>query len=438
MLNIADACSLIAQSVQAVAPESCSLQHALGKRLALPITSQENSPPFDKSMMDGFAVRVADLQPAPQELKVVGTLLAGQTSERTLGVGEALQIMTGAPIPTGADAVIPIEFAAASDPDSSTSDEPLPASTTVRFRALPNITAGYNIIPCGSNLRVGEEVLAAGTLLRPQEIALLAELGQATVRVRRTPQVAILATGDELVPIEATPGPGQIRNSNALMLAAQVAAWGAEPLILGIARDNRADLAAKIQQGLQADFLCLSGGVSAGEKDLVPQELKAAGVVEVFHKVAMKPGKPVWFGKRADLTISADSTVQPRYVFGLPGNPVSSMVCFELFVATALRKFCGVDDPQPALYSASLTCDFQQRGDREVWFPARIDIGDRGELLVTPTGWKGSSDLRSTVLANGSLRIPAGERNYAAGTTLKVLLWSGSRILPKLNGSGLD
>lgn len=413
MITVPQALSLISEMVQPVSEEMRELSNSLGCLLASAVESAENSPPFDKSMMDGYAVRSGDLTTGETELEVIGEVTAGNVSTVDLAPGSAIRIMTGAPIPGGADAVIPVEQSQLRDPQC------------VILRILAAVNPGENIIPCGSNMKAGELALPANRRIRPPEIALLAELGQAEVRVRRQPRVVILATGDELVPVSATPSPGQIRNSNAFMLAAQVRAVGADPILLEIARDTRDDLRAKIEVGLESDFLCLSGGVSSGKLDLVPSALAAAGVQEVFHQVAMKPGKPIWFGKREHPHFN------PCYVFGLPGNPVSSLVCFELFVRTAIRRFTGLAEPAPNLIPAKLTKKFQQRGDREVWFPALTEF-DKTEIIVTPTNWNGSSDLRSTVEANSSLCILAGERTYLPGEVLPVLLWSGCEIASKL------
>ncbi len=413
MLNVYDALDLIAETVSPTAPQIVSLADAAGSLLAVDIASPEDSPPFDKSMMDGYAARLADMKSGEATFDVIGEITAGYQPEDSVASGSAIRIMTGAPIPVGADVVIPVE------------QSEMIGDARVKLSVDRKVGLGWNIIGSGTNMRRGENVLTAGTRIRPQEIALLAEMGQARVSVRKSPRVAILATGDELVPVEETPGPGQIRNSNARMLAAQVQAIGAEPVVLGIARDVCLNLQAKIEEGLQCDFLCLSGGVSAGVLDLVPSMLKKAGVEQVFHKVAMKPGKPIWFGSRESESSSA------CYVFGLPGNPVSSMVCFELFVAAALRRFAGKHSSAPELLDATLLVNFKQRGNREVWFPSRVSI-ENGVVVVEPTGWKGSSDLRSTVAANCSARFPAGEQHFQAGEIVKVLLWSGSEITSKL------
>lgn len=391
MLTVEQALTAIRTHVVPAAPVNLDLEQAAGCVLAEDVISRTDSPPFDKSAMDGYAIRSLDRSP----LQIIGEVTAGQVSELQLEAGQAIRIMTGAPIPSGADAVVPFEL---------TSD----VSETVALNS--KVTAGDNIIPRGKMMRSGDVVLRTGTLLRAPQIALLAELGQSVVSVRHPPRVAVLATGDELVPIDQEPGPGQIRNSNALMLATQVKQAGAEPVILGIAKDERDDLESKVARGLEADFLCLSGGVSAGKLDFVPSVLTSHGVEQVFHKVRMKPGKPIWFGK----------TTTGRYVFGLPGNPVSSMVCFELFVRAAMRAFCGL----PALKAtqATITTNFSYQTDRSTYFPASLTV-DRGQFVVTPNEWKGSADLRSAAEANCSLLIPVDGCDYQSGDVVDVLPW---------------
>jgi molybdopterin molybdotransferase len=264
-------------------------------------------------------------------------------------------------------------------------------------------------------VRSGDVVLRAGTKLNGSRIGALAELGRAQVNVHRRPTVAILATGDELVPVDQEPGPGQIRNSNESMLVAQIQAAGAIAVPLGIARDNRIDLRAKIEQGLQCDMLVLSGGVSAGTLDLVPSELASAGVTEVFHKVEMKPGKPVWFGLRRVGTTA-------NYVFGLPGNPVSSLVCCELFVRTALKRLMGEPALRPQAVPAALEHRHSARADRPTYHPARLTWTPTGPV-VTLVPWHGSSDLCGTVAANAMALLPGAARQYGVGDCLETFAW---------------
>lgn len=406
MLSVEQAWEAIMAVVAPAQPVELPLAGSLGSVLAADVQSTVDSPPFDKSMMDGYAVRVADINSAMPSLEVLEEVSAGRTPTRSVIPGGAIRVMTGAPVPLGTEAVVPVEWTSLSADGRK-----------VHVLGERPVSRGFNILPRGQSLRQGETVLKSGTRIRAQEMALLAELGQARPLVRRPVRVAILATGDELVEVDQQPGPGQIRNSNALMLAAQVQQAGAEAVLLGIARDCRDDLRQKIQAGLECDLLCLSGGVSAGKLDLVPSELQAAGVREVFHKVSMKPGKPVWFGWRPGTAGSA-----PRYVFGLPGNPVSSMVCFELFVRTALRRGAGIEPACPVLQRARLSSPVVHRSDRPTYFPARVEIIDGG-LWVQPVPWQGSADLRSTVDANCSVCIPSGDVEWEQGREVSILTW---------------
>ncbi|MBL8849068.1 MAG: molybdopterin molybdotransferase MoeA [Planctomycetaceae bacterium] len=402
MLTVEEALNRIVAETQPLESVMRPLSEALGLVLAEDVVSDCDSPPFDKSLMDGFAIRCSDVRGPETLLQIVGELTAGRVSDRPLASGEALRIMTGATIPQGADAVVRIEDAVVDGPN-------------VRFTCGP-VAVGKSIFRQGESMRRGETVVPAGRLLRPQELGLLAELGRATVRVVPTPRVAVLATGDELVPVDQTPGPGQIRNSNETMLRAQLGRAGCDVHSLGIARDNEQELEAAIRKGLEFDMLCLSGGVSMGKLDLVPATLAKCGVREVLHKVFLKPGKPVWFG------VYDPPTGPRRCIFGLPGNPVSSMVCCELFVQTAVRVLAGRTPPQPVAVPARLAVPHSHRDDRPTFIPAFLETTANGPL-VTPVAWKGSADLRATVNANALIFMPAGAREYDAGTKVDVYNW---------------
>ncbi len=402
MLSVDDAFARILEIVQPLAPHPLALDEALRRTLAEDVVSDVDVPPFDKSMMDGFAVNAADTANGRTGLKVVEEILAGSTPQRSIQSGEAAQIMTGAPIPSGADAVIPVEQT---------------QYDTQRGEVILNVrlvSSGLNIMPRAAVTRKGETVLSAGRVIRPQEVAALAEWGRSPVAVFPVPRVAVLATGNELVPVEQKPGPGQIRNSNESMLVAQIHQIGAEPVPLGIARDEESELTDRIEHGLQYDVLLLSGGVSAGKRDLVPAALSRCGIREVFHKVRVKPGKPIWFGHSEETGC---------FVFGLPGNPVSSMVCFDLFVQTALRRLLGVDPARKPLLQAALEQGHNSHGDRSVYFPATIRV-DAGQLSARLVNWQGSSDLRSVTDANGVVFIPAGDVELQAGDKVDVLIWN--------------
>ncbi len=414
MLTVHEALIALLVEVRPFAVETHPLAETHGLALAKDIVSNTDSPPFDKALMDGYAVRAADIMNGRATLTVIEEVTAGHVPQKPVGPGETTQIMTGAVIPDGADAVTPIEDSELEDGSAW--------SKTVKI-ATRQIESGTNIIHRGTSMKRGEQVLPAGRLLRPQELGTLAEMGQHMIAVRRQPRIGVLATGDELVPIFETPGPGQIRNSNETMLVAQIRRSGGEPVPLGIAHDERNHLRERILAGLECDVLLLCGGVSAGKLDLVPSELEAVGVRQVFHKVQVKPGKPIWFGvfEPSDTESAADFD-RRCYVFGLPGNPVSSMVCFELFVRTAIRQLMGIEPSQPAPVRARLTKDHVARGNRPTYYPAYLDWNESGPV-VTPVKWHGSSDLRATVEANAMVLFQAGDQIHQAGEIIEVFRW---------------
>jgi molybdopterin molybdotransferase len=274
----------------------------------------------------------------------------------------------------------------------------------------PPMAAGQNIVRQGASMRRGDTVLAVGQEIRPIEIGILAEVGRTRVGVIRKPTVAVLSTGNELAAIDEIPQAGHIRNSNGPMLMALAKRAGANVMSLGIGRDDLTQLRDLISQGLTADVLILSGGVSAGVLDLVPQALADLGVKQVFHKVSVKPGKPLWFGV-------AVHNERPTLVFGLPGNPVSSLVCFEVFVRPALAKLQGRDSQGLPRIQAPLAQDFEHRGDRTTFYPARLENG-----AVKLLSWKGSGDLRTLAEATALAHFPPGNQSYHAGTLIDVLL----------------
>jgi molybdopterin molybdotransferase len=372
------------------------LASALGLVLAEDVASDLDMPPFDKSMMDGYAVRSADVAREGADLEVVEEIMAGMTPSHSIGAGQAARIMTGVPVPVGADTVVMIERT-----------ESLDGGKRVRIAA--SAKPGQNIQPRGRELRRNEPVLKTGVELRPQEIGLLATVGRAIVRAIPAPEVAILSTGDELVEASQVPGPGQSRNSNGPMLVAQVARTGARPRSLGIARDRTEDLKERIADGLRSSLLILSGGVSAGKLDLVPGVLTELGVTPHFHKVALKPGKPIFFGTKKQ---SEGATL----VFGLPGNPVSSFVGFELFVRPALDLLRGRASRGPIFESMPLAAEFAYSTDRPTYHPAQIEDG-----RVQPVTWHGSPDLRALTLANALVLLPVGEQIHRAGVVLPTL-----------------
>jgi molybdopterin molybdotransferase len=308
--------------------------------------------------------------------------------------------MTGAPIPAGADVVVPVE---------ATRSE----GSQVRIDDRPP-QPGHNILRQGREMRQGEIVLRAGALLRPQALGILATVGRTKALVQPRPRVAVLSTGDEVVEAPQAPGPGQIRNGNGPMLAALAGRAGALPRYLGIARDRVDSLRPMIEEGLQSPVLVLSGGVSAGKLDLVPEVLQELGVSAHFHKVEMKPGKPVYFGTRAP------GPPPVGLVFGLPGNPVSALVCFELFVRPAIRRLMGHADAGPRMLSLPLAEDFAYRTDRPTYYPARLETSAVG-LAIRPLPWFGSADLRAVAPATGFILFPPGDLRHAAGQRFPFL-----------------
>lgn len=413
-ISIDEAYSAILQTASSLEPVRVSLGDALNACLAEDLVSPIDSPPFDKALMDGFALRAADFS-SEAVFEVVETISAGRVPERSIGSRECARIMTGAPLPVGADCVIRLEDARNDDgPHSDRND----TSTAQRVKfELKRCDPEMNLLRRGTSVRVGQSTFSAGMQLTAARIGALAELGQASVAVHRRPVAAILATGDELTPIDVVPGPGQIRNSNEAMLAAQLATLGTTVRPQGIARDDAVDLRRKIDDGLAADLLVLSGGVSAGQRDLVPSALAAAGVRMVFHGVEIKPGKPLWFGARP-----ADDSRRRCLVFGLPGNPVSSLVCASLFVQTAVRALSGFREPVRPPSRAKLTHEFVMKGDRPLFHPATICDTPDG-AVVSLVAWHGSADLCGTIAANGTAFFPPAPRTYSAGDSVPVHAW---------------
>jgi molybdopterin molybdotransferase len=403
MITVDEALAHVLQRSTTLPSRTVELRDALGRVLAHDVVSDVDSPPHDKSIVDGYAVIAADLAGGVAELDVLEEVVAGAVPTRTVTAGTATRIMTGAPLPAGADAVVMVERT-----ELLAGDRP-----RVRIADAP-LRSGQNITRRGAAMRAGQVVLRAGQPLRPIEIGLLAEVGQARVDVVPRPRVAVLSTGNELVPIDAQPGPAQIRNSNEPLLIAAAERAGAEVTGLGIARDDRDDLRRLIGQGLDADVLILSGGVSAGVLDLVPEVLVELGVQPVFHKVRVKPGKPVWFGVLAGKTANT-------LVFGLPGNPVSSYVCFELFVRPALGVLAGHADWGLVRVSGLLAREHRQRGDRPSYHPALYRSGEQGNT-IEPLTWAGSGDLRGLSAANALAYFPAGDRVFQPGEPIDALL----------------
>lgn len=401
LITVEEALSIVLQTGEALPPETTPLAtSALGLILAENVTSDLDMPPYDKSLMDGYAIRVGDLQEGQGTLEVIEEVTAGKQPKSPIGEGQATRIMTGAPIPEGTEAIVMHERTTLNGNRVEIND--------------PGLKEGQNILRQGSEMIEGDLVLAEGATIRPPEMGLLATVGKTAVQLIPPPRVAIVSTGDELVEPMMTPRPGQIRNGNGPMLVGQVSQAGGLPRNLGIARDEKAHLHSLIKEGLEAHILVLSGGVSAGKLDLVPGVLEELGVEGLFHKVQLKPGKPVFFG------VLGREKRPSTLVFGLPGNPVSALVCFELFVCPAIRKLKGQENPEPVYLEAELVEDFAYRTDRPTYHPAQLVQKPLG-WGVKMIPWLGSPDLCALTNANALACLPVGDHTYSAGTRLSVL-----------------
>lgn len=387
--------------------ESCSLAEALGRVLAEEIVAAHPLPPFDNAGMDGYAVRAADLVHAtpdtPMALDMIEVIPAGRVSSRVLESGQAAKIMTGAPLPQGADAVVQVESTAEEDG---------------RVLVWEAVKPGENVRHAGEEVTAGDVVLGDGAILGPPEIGLLAALGRGVVQVHQKPRVAILSTGSELVEVDRPLGPGQLHNSNAYSLRALCQQLGVEPTVLGIVPDDYQATRELFARGLDYDVLLTSGGVSVGQFDFVKEVQDELGVERRLWGVAVKPGKPLSFGVRGR-----------TLVFGVPGNPVSAMVSFELFVRPALLRLMGYRRTTRPTYRAILAEDVVNTDSRVFVVRVRAWREDN-TWYVSSTGAQGSGILRSMVGANGLVLIPPGPGRAKAGDEVEFLLLREDLIEP--------
>lgn len=412
LLSCAQALQTIAEKMRSLAEprrERIALEAAQGRVLAEPIFADRDQPPFPRSTRDGYAVCA---RYAGVPMRLIGSVRAGEQWTGTkMHANEAIEIMTGAPVPEVADAVVMLEHVTVS-------------GDTLALQLGRSVTAGENIVAQGAEARDGDRLLRHGVRMGPAEIALSASVGTTELLVYAVPAVAILATGDELVAVHETPGPMQIRNSNSHGLAALVQANSVVARTLPPAADTRESLHAAIAAARNADMLLLSGGVSAGKYDFVEEALLALGAEFFFTGVAMQPGKPAVFGR-----IPADATHGEQWVFGLPGNPVSTQVTATLFAMPLLRALAGectwVDEervpPQPFFVQAQLTQAVQVRPGLTRFLPALLASSLEGATVRT-TGWQGSGDLNGNARANCYLVVPPDADALLAGTTVTVLL----------------
>jgi len=399
MIQVQEALDKILCQIQFKGVETVPLDQALGRVLTEDVVSCINNPPLDNSAMDGYAVIAKDIESAtpenPVKLEVVEEIAAGYTSKGTLKPGQTMRIMTGAPIPPGADAVL-MQEDTQKDGDS--------------ILCLDKADVEENIREAGEDVKIGESVLKKGTTLSPAHIGMLAVIGRSQIAVSQRPTVSILSTGDEILELDETPQGPQIFNSNGHMLAAQIKSAGGIPVYLGIAMDTEKDLMEKFEWALKADIVVSSGGVSVGDYDLVKSSLQKMGQDMLFWKVAMKPGKPLAFGR-----------IGKTPIFGLPGNPVSSFVSFEQFVRPSLRKVLGCSDLSHKTVQAKLTRTINKKPGRLHFLSSIVSWAD-GEYTVTPAGEQGSGILKSAANANGLLIFPLEAEEIKQGQEVAVQL----------------
>ena len=399
MIQVEEALDTILSKIKFKGVEKVPLGQALGRVLAEDVISRVNNPPLDNSAMDGYALIAEDIQSAtpenPVKLDVVEEIAAGYTAKGVLKPGQAMRIMTGAPIPSGANAVLMQED---TQKDSNA------------ILCLDKADVDENIRMAGEDVKIGEEVIKKGTTLSPAHIGMMAVVGRSQIAVGQRPIVSILSTGDEILELDETPEGPQIFNSNGHMLAAQIKSAGGIPVYLGIAKDTEKDLMEKFESALKADVVVSSGGVSVGDYDLVKSSLQKMGQDMLFWKVAMKPGKPLAFGRIGDTPI-----------FGLPGNPVSSFVSFEQFVRPSLRKTMGCSDLSHKTVQAKLTRTIHKKPGRLHFLSSIVSWAD-GEYTVTPAGEQGSGILKSAANANGLLIFPLEAEEIKQGQEVAVQL----------------
>lgn len=406
-LRVSEAQRIVLESVALLDAEVVTLEQSLGRVLAEAIRANRDLPPYDVSAMDGYAVRSADLTQVPVTLEVIEDIRAGDMPRKIVQPGQCARIMTGAPVPQGADAVMRVE-----DTQEISADQ---------VQVITTIKDGHDVRPQGENMRNGDVVLSAGTEITPGVMGILATVKTRQMRVYRRPRVAILSTGNELEAIDEPVDMNKIPDSNTYALMAQVQALGITPALLGIARDDPLELERYLKLGLEYDVLLVSGGTSVGVHDYVRPTIEQLGVEMKFWRVAMKPGHPLAFG----VLHAAGEGARPRVVFGLPGNPVSSMVCFEEFVAPALRRMMG----HPRLFrrtvSARLAHPLKMRPGRTEFVRVQLTHDEVG-YLASSTGTQSSGVLLSMARADGLLVMPADCTGLAAGAQVTVQLLDGA------------
>ncbi len=403
MISVEEALKRILDSISPLGLEKVNILDALGRVVGEDIHAGRDIPPKDNSAMDGYALRAEDTRGTaaerPVRFEVVEEIPAGTVPQKRIGPGQAARIMTGAPIPEGADAVVRME---------DTRKEGTIVAVFVEAKK------GQDIRRAGEDVQQGEKVISRGEIIRPAEVGMLASLGRSFILVYQRPLVAVVATGDELVDIDETPSPWKIISSNSYSLAALVLECGAIPLQIGIARDRREDLIAKFRDAMRADLIVSSGGVSVGDYDLVKEIMKEVGNRMQFWQIAMRPGRPLAFGTLGDVPI-----------VGLPGNPVSSMVSFEQFIRPAILKMMGHKNLFRRTVLARIVEGIEKKKGVRHFIRARIRWDGESYTVVT-TGDQGSGILKSMVRANGLIILPEGAATVGAGEKVMVQLLDNS------------
>ena len=399
MISVSEAIQIVRQQTHALPVEQVPLHEALGRMLAQDVVADSDLPPFDRSQMDGYAVRAADAQAAPVRLRIVGESAAGRGWHHELGEGQAVRIMTGAPVPAGADSVQQVELA-----------HELKDGTVVEL--LESVEEGKSIVRRGAEIKAGETILTAGTMINAAMMAVLAAFGYATVAVFRRPRIAVMATGTELVSVDQKPGQDQIRDSNNYSIAAYAQLAGAVVQRLPLTGDETSLLKNQITTAAEScDLIVTSGGVSMGVYDLTKAALKELDAELFFERIALRPGKPTVFARLPSGTL----------FFGLPGNPVSVAVTFNLFARTALLAMQGATEPALKRETAALARSVKGNSDRESYLPVQLTTNDDGELIAFPLKWGGSSDFVAFALTTALAIVPAGSKSIEAGSLVGVL-----------------
>jgi len=397
MISIEEALGMLLSNVPQSRVEQAPFHSALNRILAEDLFATADIPPFNRALVDGYAVLAADVERSPVELTLTGESRAGGGMPCKLKSGETIAIMTGAPVPEGADAIQMVELCQ-------------PSIGEKKVAILKPVKSRENIAPRGSEAKAGDIVLKSGHRIGPVEIAVMATFGYSQVKVWRKPTVAIVATGDELVEFDQTPRADQIRNSNAYCLASQLKLMDLDADYLGIVRDDREELRRTLLLGLDHDVLIITGGVSMGEYDFVRSVFQDLGLEILFSKVAIKPGKPTVFARRGD-----------NLVFGLPGNPISALITFECFVRPVIGRLCGMKNPELPRMHGELMADMRQTPGRTAFMPAWVFWKD-DRWMVEPLAWKNSADIVGFAGANAAFVFPKDRDFLGKGKIVEIML----------------